>query len=68
MAAAAIIGMAACWLTGIALALHSLGAPTETGTRAAVLGFYLPLIPAVVAAGLRAAGHPFCLCWVPAPT
>ncbi|TCO35937.1 hypothetical protein EV652_101825 [Kribbella steppae] len=55
MAAGMIIGMTACWLTGIVLVLHAIGMPAETGKLDAVVEFYLPLVtPAVVGTGLCA--------------
>lgn len=51
MAAGMILGMTACWLTGIVLVLHAFDTPADT----AVVEFYLPLVtPAVVGTGLCA--------------
>lgn len=51
VAAGMIIGMTACWLTGIALLVYAIGGTADT----AVVEFYLPLVtPAVVGTGLCA--------------
>jgi len=54
VAAGMVVGLTACWLTGIVLFLHAIGTSLETGTSGAV-AFYVPLVtPAVVGTGLCA--------------
>jgi hypothetical protein len=55
MAAGMIVGITACWLTGIVLLMHAVVMPDDTGKLDALVGFYVPLVaPAVVGTGLCA--------------
>ncbi|MFI7068230.1 hypothetical protein ACIBL3_45105 [Kribbella sp. NPDC050124] len=58
IAAGMVIGVTACWLTGIGLLVNAIGMPADAGTLDAVVGIYLPLVtPAVIGTGLCAIRH-----------